>query len=661
MRQNYDEYDDSQYDGYDEEDGGGRKGVLIAGIAAILVVLFGGGAFIMMNSDKDTTQTASNDSSNSAIYVRADRKFELGEKIVLSPSTFADSRRMSSSDISKLKLDSKLMTDTSKYSYNSSTKAVTTKGAKLLEVGEYSVQLSLGNDVKTAEFKVVDTTAPEFTNWSDKIYITQVSKESDVNLNQYFAVTDYAKTTISVKPDRKAGTNKFDVTKAGEYNIIVTAQDESGNKTEKKCVVDVLAVDSSSKTLMLSKTTDTILKNGEEIKKNEEKKEEEKKEEEKKNENTSEVVIPTTKPSTPATPETPEAPVTPAPEKPAVQVPATPVSTIADQNVYRDEHGELYQSINTLPADGFTYFFSDGVKQGGWQKITIQENRHDYVQYYLFDNTTGRMQTGWYTNADGNKFWFGPEGDQQDGRMRTGIVVMDGKRYEFSNDGVLVNTTDASSSDKTNTSGTHLGPDAAKDPESSMPASTTGIKGTIDPTDTTVYKDDKGTPYEGFVTLNDNVYYFNKGIKQNGFIVVNASRRYFFDPSNKSAMSVGEIKTSGKWYLANTKGVIMTGLVQLKIVDDNGNAATHYYGYDTTDGHKLYGYKKVGSKYYCFDMKTGERLYGDVVKYVNKSDAKDVIYVEKGKESNYDLSKYSEKQTAHFGTSGALEGEGFSD
>lgn len=39
MRQNYDEYDDSQYDGYDEEDGGGRKGVLIAGIAAILVVL----------------------------------------------------------------------------------------------------------------------------------------------------------------------------------------------------------------------------------------------------------------------------------------------------------------------------------------------------------------------------------------------------------------------------------------------------------------------------------------------------------------------------------------------------------------------------------------------------------------------------------------------
>ena len=171
MRQNYDEYDDSQYDGYDEEDGGGRKGVLIAGIAAILVVLFGGGAFIMMNSNKDTTQTASNDSSNSAIYVRADRKFELGEKIVLSPSTFADSRRMSSSDISKLKLDSKLMTDTSKYSYNSSTKAVTTKGAKLLEVGEYSVQLSLGNDVKTAEFKVVDTTAPEFTNWSDKIYI----------------------------------------------------------------------------------------------------------------------------------------------------------------------------------------------------------------------------------------------------------------------------------------------------------------------------------------------------------------------------------------------------------------------------------------------------------------------------------------------------------
>ena len=161
--------------------------------------------------------------------------------------------------------------------------------------------------------------------------------------------------------------------------------------------------------------------------------------------------------------------------------------------------------------------------------------------------------------------------------------------------------------------------------------------------------------------MNDNVYYFNKGIKQNGFIVVNASRRYFFDPSNKSAMSVGEIKTGGKWYLANTKGVIMTGLVQLKIVDDNGNTAIHYYGYDTTDGHKLYGYKKVGNKYYCFDTKTGERLYGDVVKYVNKTDSKDVIYVEKGKESNYDLSKYNEKQTAYFGTSGALEGEGFSD
>ncbi len=651
MRQDYDNDQyvaDETYADDDYESGTSRKGLIIAGCVALAVVLFGGGAFIISNTSSRNNAAQTSSSISSALSVREGRKFELGDKVVLSASTFTDSKKMTSQQISKTTVDSDLMNTPTKYTYNSATKTVTDKDSQYLGVGEYDVKLTLDNETKSVSFQVVDTTAPEFVNWSDKIYIKQVEKESDIDFSKYFTVSDYAKTSISISPNRNEGTKKFDVTTAGEYYVIVSAVDASGNKTEKECVIDVLAVDTKTSTLLMTSTTDKILANADDIK-------DAKEEESKKNveDDESEVEIPVVDPTDKGTTIIPDPEPTPEPEpdpEPTPEPDPTPsetvTSTIEDQTVYTDATGTPLQG-KTI-KDGIAYMFVDGVKQPGWRECTVQEDGVDYTDYYLFDAYSGAMVTGWYTDANGHKFWFGPEGDQTDGRMRTGTVVMsvDGEkiRYTFGNDGILVKEEKVSSSTAESTDGSKLTPDKAEDPSEASQSGGTGQTGSLDPTDTTVYNDSNGDPYQGIVKLNNNSYYFKDGIKQNGFVTTGGNT-YYFDPNNNSAMSAGEIKSGDNWYLADTKGVIQKGIVHLTIKDASGASTTHVYGYDLADGHKLYGYQKIKGYYYAFDYKTGERLTGTLTKYVNKEDSKDIFYAADDAEVD---EKYEKQGTSHF-------------
>lgn len=649
MRDDYEQYEtDESYD--DEyETGSSRKGLVIAGCIALAVVLLGGGAIVVsnMSSNSDTETTAS--ISNSALATRDGRKFELGDKVVLSASTFTDSKKMTTQEISKTTIDSDLMNTPTKYTYNSATKTVTDKDSQYLGVGTYDVKLTLDGDTRSVSFQVVDTTAPQFVNWSDKIYIKQVDKESDIDFSKYFTVSDYAKTSISISPNRNEGTKKFDVTTAGEYYVIVTAVDASGNKTEKECVIDVLAVDTKTSSLLMTSTTDKILANADDIKEVKEEEESKKNVEDDESEVEIPIVDPTDKDTTiiPDPEPTPEPEPEPTPEpEPEPEETETVTSTIEDQTIYTDAEGTPLQG--KITRDGKTYFFLDGIKQPGWQGIETQEDQVDYKSYYLFDAYSGEMVTGWYTDANGHKFWFGPEGDQEDGRMRTGSVVMtvDGEkmRYTFGDDGILTKEEKVSSSTSENTNGSNLTSNEAKDPSEASQQGGTGQSGSIDPTDTTVYNDGEGNPYQGIVKLNNNSYYFKDGIKQNGFVTTGGNT-YYFDPNNGSAMSAGEIKVDDKWYLADTKGVIQKGIVHLTIKDASGASTTHVYGYDVADGHKLYGYQKIKGYYYAFDYKTGERLTGTLIKYVNKEDSKDIFYAADDAEVN---EKYEKQGTNHF-------------
>lgn len=594
-----------------EEEYGSHKGVIVACGIVLVALLVGGGIIGIKNM---TSNNDSNDSADisSSLAIRNDREFELGSKVVLSASTFTNSRAMSSEDIAKTSVDSDLMSNPSKYTYNTATKTVTDKGSQYLGVGKYNVKLTLNNDTKTVDFEVVDTVAPQFVNWSDKIYIKQVEKESDVDFSKYFTVQDYAKTTISIAPNKNEGTRRFDVTKPGEYYVVVTAKDASGNKTEKECVVDVLSVDTASNALLMTRTTDKILNNAEDIQKVEEDKK-------KAEDDEDQVEIPVVKPGDKTDTDTPVTPPTPVPEpaQPEVkpQAPTTQITTSEDTEKYKDDRGEIINGPYVY--QGKPYFFADGVKQTGWQKISHQENKKDVVDYYLCDSSTGEMHTGWYTDGYGHRYWFGPEGDVNDCRMRTGTVVLDGVKYTFGNDGILQKQ--VSTNEENSTDGSKLGPDDAKEPGGST-SEAPGVSGSEEATDENVYKDEEGVPYQGFVQMEGNTYYFKDGIKQNGFVDLPSGNTYYLDPENGSALSTGEIKANGEWYLADMRGVIQKGVVFLTIKDSSGATTTHRYGYDSKDGHKLYGYQEVKSKkgnvyHYYFNETTGEATYGFMTRY----------------------------------------------
>ncbi len=67
---------------------------------------------------------------------------------------------------------------------------------------------------------------------------------------------------------------------------------------------------------------------------------------------------------------------------------------------------------------------------GGWKYVD--------GRWYVFDNG-GHMQTGWYTDGSGNKFYLNPTDDGTLGSMRIGWQIVGGKAYYFNtkSDGTL--------------------------------------------------------------------------------------------------------------------------------------------------------------------------------------------------------------------------------
>ena len=84
----------------------------------------------------------------------------------------------------------------------------------------------------------------------------------------------------------------------------------------------------------------------------------------------------------------------------------------------------LTTAVVLQATHGWSYKYSDGTYAYGWKKID--------GNWYHFSTYSGYMFTGWQTFSNGNRYYFG-----DDGVMRTGQQTIDGKSYEFDNDGAL--------------------------------------------------------------------------------------------------------------------------------------------------------------------------------------------------------------------------------
>lgn len=119
----------------------------------------------------------------------------------------------------------------------------------------------------------------------------------------------------------------------------------------------------------------------------------------------------------------------------------TSFQTIDDAQYYFYGDGTMASGISAIGDDTY-YFTEDGVQQFGWQELA------DGMHY--FDDTTGIMAVGFTQMEDGTRY-FTEEGvmltDWQEigsdryyfdteGLMATGLVVMDGEKYRFEENGI---------------------------------------------------------------------------------------------------------------------------------------------------------------------------------------------------------------------------------
>lgn len=198
-----------------------KRNLIIAGLVAFVAVV-GIGGYILLNQKTDE------------LTLKEDVTYELGETVKLDAKYFLD-EKMSEDAIKETKLTSTLMTDTKKYTFDKKKLTVTTKDKKYLDVGNYEISLKLNDEVKDAEFKVEDTTAPKFED-----FLTEIRIEKDaenVDLKSYFKASDLSDVEISIDQ------GDFDITKVGDYKIKVTASDKYKNKIVKECTVKVVSTE----------------------------------------------------------------------------------------------------------------------------------------------------------------------------------------------------------------------------------------------------------------------------------------------------------------------------------------------------------------------------------------------------------------------------------
>lgn len=202
-----------------------KRNLIIAGLVAFVAVV-GIGGYILLNQKTDE------------LTLKEDVTYELGETVKLDAKYFLD-EKMSEDAIKETKLTSTLMTDTKKYTFDKKKLTVTTKDKKYLDVGNYEISLKLNDEVKDAEFKVEDTTAPKFEDFLSEIRIEKDAK--DVDLKSYFKASDLSDFEITIDQ------GDFDITKEGNYKIKVTAKDKYDNETKGECVVKVVSAEEAEK------------------------------------------------------------------------------------------------------------------------------------------------------------------------------------------------------------------------------------------------------------------------------------------------------------------------------------------------------------------------------------------------------------------------------
>lgn len=167
---------------------------------------------------------------HSKIVTKA-QTIELGEPVLLTPDALLETKKMDKDVVKEIKIDSDLIHNNEKYTYDKESKEVISRDNSYLNVGTYKVYLTYKEEKKETEIKVKDTTSPEFIGFKDTITVEQNAKGFD--LSSYYLAKDKSEVHMKTK-------DKTDISKTNKLTNTIIVEDAFENKTERKCKIQIV-------------------------------------------------------------------------------------------------------------------------------------------------------------------------------------------------------------------------------------------------------------------------------------------------------------------------------------------------------------------------------------------------------------------------------------
>lgn len=197
------------------------KSLMLATISLVLVVVIAGYIWVI--------------NTNSIILKNSTYYSELGMPVSLYTGRYLSPLTLDKDDVY---IDSELIIDPLKYSYDEKTKEVRTRGKDYLEEGVYNITFKRGHTVYTGPkdmtLIVRDTIDPEIISAEGGITIEQYSH---ANLKDYITIMD-ADPDLDIKME---GLDRITTLEQGVYTIHVKATDSSHNSASKLISVKVIS------------------------------------------------------------------------------------------------------------------------------------------------------------------------------------------------------------------------------------------------------------------------------------------------------------------------------------------------------------------------------------------------------------------------------------
>lgn len=200
-----------------------KKRCIIFIIVLLMVILFLVGFMLMFRNQNN-------------IYLKSDKfTFEYGDEVCSKIGCYIDDAT-STKKINELELIAKdLIIKDDKF---------VSDGSDILNIGRYDIEIKNQKQSKKFLIEVIDSTPPEFVEFSELIILEQNS--IDVDLTSFFKADDLFEVEITLQGD-------IDLSKVEEYTVNVIATDENDQKSQREATIKIIDFESAKKENSVSK------------------------------------------------------------------------------------------------------------------------------------------------------------------------------------------------------------------------------------------------------------------------------------------------------------------------------------------------------------------------------------------------------------------------